>query len=788
VIRIGTSLTLILFIAFSSQEACNASDIIVVRITDRVLVEDCTRLGLNIGGDTYYSGAVLMKKRACFNFEGTSYRQCHYGAVQDGRGLVSWCPVFEDWRRILIGGRYTILSGPAKGATGVIKDITTRKVERRGRVLDKPYFVFDRTVPPSPPETGLLVERMRLRDGQFRRLDGYWTSKDNRISIGDVPPESFGCAAVVLDGEKERAHLRFATHYQRYGETNGLWHVRFWAKVKSGAPRLTVSCDRGYGESKSVELASDWRKYELRLLADKVPEPKDPKDNKPFLLFIFEVVGGEVLLDDVEIWMEGDENPTAFRDDLVRTLKKFNPGVLRSLQMGGNTLDNCLAPPIRAYSFTSNPWHKVSPYAKHNKKSYSLHQFYELCEYIGCEPWYCLPGTLSYEEMKHFMEYLGAPADVGYGKLRAELGHPKPWTEVFRHIHIEFGNEAWNGIAPYLCGGFNGKDYWKDLIAIGKSSPYYRKNIVFHAGGQAANPWLNQRILENVPNADRLALAPYVLQFFTKEDARAFDTDDKLFRWVFATPIYRSCDERGAMFVNYQNAKKAGKEISVYEVNHHITRGDGPLEPRNRIVTSIGGGINIANTMLLIMKEHGARTQCLFSLAQHHYNAKGVGAVRLWGTVLTMRKGRERYRPTFLACALANKVIRGDMLETVHSGANPTFSATGVFSKRRGRETLRDLPVLWSYAFSDGDNRGIILINLDTSKAHLVELRFDGGVMGGSARTWLLTADDIAANNEFECAEPRVKTMEETITGFGSGKRVIVPPFSMRVISWRASD
>ena len=104
---------------------------------------------------------------------------------------------------------------------------------------------------------------------------------------------------------------------------------------------------------------------------------------------------------------------------------------------------------------------------------------------------------------------------------------------------------------------------------------------------------------------------------------------------------------------NGELSKKHGIELSIYEVNHHITHGDGPLAPGNRLVTSIGGGLNVLGTMLLMLKEHHLRTQALFSLVQHSYNAHGIGPVRLWGTALCMRKGMERYRPTFLGCAMA---------------------------------------------------------------------------------------------------------------------------------------
>ncbi len=759
-------------------------DITTITITDRVLVEDCIRLGINLGGDTYYSGAALVKKRTRQNFEGASYRQCHFGPLQDESGAATWFRVSDVWKEILVGGKYTILSGPSKGTTGTIVDITTKKLKHEGQLKDFSYFVFDKPVAPGPPNGGLLVERMRLDEGELRRLDGHWSSKDNGIAIGDVPPGSFGCAAALLSGTREKAHLRFSTHYQRYGQTNGRWNVHFWAKAKSGSPQLDVRSDRRYGESESLQPPTKWTKFELTLNVDKVPEPQGAEDNA-HLVFVFEVSGGQVLLDDVEIWMDDDANPTVFRDDCVEMLKALRPGVLRYLQMGGNTLENCLRPPLRAHSFTSRRSHGRGPFERHNRTPYSLPEMYELCEHIGCEPWYCLPGTLNVQEIRDFMEYLGGPADTRLGKMRADLGHPKPWTDVFSHIHVEFGNEAWNNAGPYQVGGFNGSDYWKDLIAAAKQSPHYRPNVVFHTAGQAAYSGRNANIVKNAPNADRFGVAPYIIQSLSNEELAALDTDEKLFRWVFAWPIWRATDPDGAMFQNHEIMQAGRIELSVYEVNHHITKGDAPPKRRNDIVTSIGGGLNVANTMLQMLKDYGARTQCLFSLIQHSYNAQGVGPVRLWGTALNMRKDGTRYRPTFLACALANKVIRGELVETVHEGANPTFSATGIFSKRRGVETLENVPALHSYAFSSGSMRGLIVVNLDVTTSHDILVRFPGQAAEGTAQSWLLTADRITANNEFETPEPEVTLTEGEVTDFNSGHRLTIRPFSMLALVWQ---
>ncbi len=786
------------FIAFAAllplAHLAAAGEVTTIEITDKVLVEDVSRFGINLGGDAYYSGAALTKKRTVANFEGTTYRQCHFGPKHDAHGATTWSRLEAkyavQWKGLLAQyGRYTILSGPSKWTTGRIKGVSTKKVEHQGRMKDFTYFEFDKTVEPMPRNGGVMVEAYRLRDGQFRDFDRneYWTSKTNRIVIDDVPPGSFGCAALKLAGARGKAHVRFSTHYQRYGETNGTWQVHFWAKAAGGSPTLRIAGDRGYGESKTITPSAEWTKIEETLVVDKVPEPKGPKDN-PHLLFIFEASGGDVLIDDVEIWMEGDENPTAFRDDVVATLKRYRPGPLRYLQMGGSTLDNTLASRLRGHSFTSRLGDKVGPYHRHVQHPYSLHEMYELCEYLGAEPWYCLPGTLNRDEMAKFMEYLGAPADVGYGKKRAALGHPKPWTEVFDKIHVEFGNEAWNSSSWYQCGGFNGPDYWRDLIATGKASPYYKPNVLFHAAGQASYAARNRGIMRNAPNADRFAVAPYIISRLDQADLDANPADEEFFKWVFAKPIWRSRDPRGAMYQNYEYANQAGMELSVYEINHHTTHGDAPLEPRNKIVASIAGGLNVANTMLLMLKEHHMRTQCLFALAQHGYRTKS-GIVRLWGTALCMREGKERYRPTFLACATANKVMAGDLVATVHKN-EPTFDVTGYFykpwRKKAKVETMRRVPVIQSYAFRDGSRRGLILISLDTSQPRQVAIEFAGEAVDGAARTWLLAADRITANNEYEVGAAQVKVVESRLRGFASGKTLTLPAFSMMALAWEA--
>jgi alpha-L-arabinofuranosidase len=756
-----------------------------IRLTDEVLVHDTMRWGINLGGDAYYSGGALVKKRARANFEGTMYRTCHFGPGSDVEGVSTWFRPREPWREVIIGGQFTILSGPSKWTQGTVRDIGSRQYRHQGQMKSFDHFLLDRplTVSEENPRIGIMIQRDRTHDGQLRSLDGYWCSKQNEISIGDVAADSFGCAALKLVGAKEKAHYRFATHYQRYGQTNGIWRVRFKARAVGGRPKLAIRPDRNWGEPVVLQPGGAWEVYEEALNVDSVPEPTGAEDN-PHLTFTFESTAGNLLIDDVEIWLEGDKNPTAFRDDVIATLKRYQPGVLRKLQMGGSTIENTIRPPLQSFAYASQPGSGTGPYESHITDPYGLHEMYELCEYIGCDPWYCLPGTITREEMRAFLEYIGAPADTGLGQLRAALGHPQPWTEVFERIHVEFGNEAWNNAGSYQCGGYNGPDYWNDLIATGKQSPHCTSGVVFHAAGQASYAGRNEGIMADCPIADRFSVAPYIIQKFSKDEVtRYYNTPDKLFRWAFAWPIRRSTSPDGAMYQNAELAKAVGMELSIYEVNHHITHGDGPLEARNELVTSIGGGLNVANNMLLMLKDHHLRTQCLFSLIQHGYNAHGIGEVRLWGTALCMREGHERYRPTFLACATANRVIGGDLVATRHEGANPTFSAEGVFSAQDA-EMMKDIPTIWSYAFQDGNRRGLILINLDTARARRVSVAFDGRVADGQAQGWLLASEKISDSNEFEEPAPKVAVREATLDGFASGYTLPLNPHSLTALTW----
>lgn len=85
--------------------------------------------------------------------------------------------------------------------------------------------------------------------------------------------------------------------------------------------------------------------------------------------------------------------------------------------------------------------------------SFGTHEFLNLCEMIGCEPYISgNVGSGTVEELAKWVEYMTA-ADGPMAKLRAENGREKPWKVKFLGV----GNESWG------CGGNMVPEYYSYL-------------------------------------------------------------------------------------------------------------------------------------------------------------------------------------------------------------------------------------------------------------------------------------------------------------------------------------
>ena len=204
---------------------------------------------------------------------------------------------------------------------------------------------------------------------------------------------------------------------------------------------------------------------------------------------------------------------------------------------------------------------------------------------------------------------------------------------------------------------------------MAKASPYYagsKYDLVL--GGQASFPARNTGIHNASASHDSLAVAPY---FGGNIDS--FSTNEELFGPLFAEPEMLS--QSGYMRQNSTNMAASSRPVplSIYEVNLHTTNGSISQAALDSFTPSIGAGVAVADHMLLMLRDLGIRNQCLFSLTQLAFGRQDGKYVLLWSVVRDMGV-TDRKRPQFLALKLANEVAAGNLMQTTHTGDNPTWN------------------------------------------------------------------------------------------------------------------
>ena len=750
------------------------SEATMVTVSDAVLTPGVERFGVNLG-------AVPMKERLLNGgFEGTLYRTMGSGPLGTATSYIDWFAL-GGWDSIIKGGHYMFVNGPRKGIKGKVVDVVQDLYPPRPDKGMMTKYIFDKEGPVPRPNDAILLEGTSDTNGFIGGGgNGYWVFLAGgavlKTEAGDVRPGSGGKIAAVLTAPALGDKVELMANLGDKNSAPGVWHLKLWAKG-SGVLRFALGdwnhrVGSGGLQETTVPLTPDWKEHKFTFSVDKYPEGW----NGMFTI-VFQLTGGACKLDDLSLVKEGDKNPTAFCDEVVETLKCLNPGTLRFLNMGGGSVDNMLTP--REARCASSWSRMVAPpignsWPGHPKfqgnaielMPYSIPEFLALCEEIKANPWVCLPGAMYFEEMTDFMEYLGGPVTSRYGKMRADLGHPKPWTDVFPEIHIEIGNEAWN----YYCSG--NPAYWNELFDLGKKSPHYRPSIRFHAGGQAT--WVGRNAgIAGIANADAVNVAPYIMHEMSKAEAAL--PEEEFWSFVFGYPWYH--DHSGYMMQNYQEVtQKRGKALSVYEVNHHITGGDAPTPPRNRVVTGIGGGLNVANHMLMMLELEKIKVQNLFTLNQFAF----FNDVRLWGIVTKLGSDEKNFRPTFLASRMLNSVLRGDLVTITKSGSDPKWICKAEYDK--GQSPF-EVPYVQAYSTHDGEFRSAILFNFHRTAALPVILQFPGKVKKGSVLVSRMEADKIDASNEPE-HDPQVFVKERNPTDFAPGVTLSLKPFSLTIIKW----
>ena len=168
-------------------------------------------------------------------------------------------------------------------------------------------------------------------------------------------------------------------------------------------------------------------------------------------------------------------NTRGMRNDVVAALRHLNIPNLR--WPGGCFADEYhwrdgIGPKANRPKMVNTHWGGVT-----EDNSFGTHEFFELCEQLGCEPYICgNVGSGTVQEMQQWVEYITFDGMSPMADLRRENGRSEPWRIKYWGV----GNENWG------CGGNMRPEYYADVYR--RFQTYVRNfgdNKIFKIAGGA---------------------------------------------------------------------------------------------------------------------------------------------------------------------------------------------------------------------------------------------------------------------------------------------------------------
>lgn len=153
-------------------------------------------------------------------------------------------------------------------------------------------------------------------------------------------------------------------------------------------------------------------------------------------------------------WVGEDSNipnVNGIRKDVVQALRKIKVPVLR--WPGGCFADEYhwmdgLGPFEKRPTMINTHWGGVV-----ENNHFGTHEFMELCEQLGCEPYICgNVGSGTVQEMSQWVEYITFDGKSPMSDLRKSNGRSEPWKLKYFGV----GNENWG------CGGYMTAEHYAD--------------------------------------------------------------------------------------------------------------------------------------------------------------------------------------------------------------------------------------------------------------------------------------------------------------------------------------
>ncbi len=225
--------------------------------------------------------------------------------------------------------------------------------------------------------------------------------------------------------------------------------------------------------------------------------------------------------------------------------------------------------------------------------SFGTHEFLDLCEQIGTEPYICgNVGSGSVEEMSKWVEYITFDGQSPMAELRKQNGREKPWKVKFWGV----GNENWG------CGGNMTAEYYADQYK--RYATYcrnYGNNRLFRiAGGPNGNDyhWM-ETLMKNIPGylLDGVSLHYYTVPGTWDNKTSATNFTEREYFSTLEKTLYMEelLTRHGSIMDQYDPEKKVGLIVDEWGTWYDVEPGTNPgfLFQQNTLRDALVAGINL---------------------------------------------------------------------------------------------------------------------------------------------------------------------------------------------------
>jgi len=443
-------------------------------------------------------------------------------------------------------------------------------------------------------------------------------------------------------------------------------------------------------------------------------------------------------------------NTRGIRNDIVEALKKTRIPNLR--WPGGCFADEYhwmdgIGPRDQRPKMINTHWGGVI-----EDNSFGTHEFLDLCEQLGAEPYICgNVGSGSVEEMSKWVEYINFDGVSPMADLRRKNGRDKPWNVRFWGV----GNENWG------CGGNMTAEFYADQYRryATYTRNYGENRLLKVAGGASSTDYgWTETLMRNIPHNMMwgISLHYYTTNWSNKGSATQFVEKEYFETLERCLNVEKALDRHIAVMDRLDPDRSVALVVDEWGTWWDVEPGTNPgfLYQQNTMRDAIVAGLS-----LNYFNERCSRIK-MANIAQ---------TVNVLQSLILTDGEKMILTPTYHVFEMYS----------VHHDATllPMHLNCGNYNQEG-----RDLPSLSASASKDSEGKvHISLVNIDPENATdlLIDLR-GGDYNSVSGR--ILTSDRITAHNTFD--NPR-NVIPEEFKGAKIRKNIVslsVPPKAIVVL------